>query len=70
MKNILIYNENEIYKKFVGNNSQIKLIKQKTISQNIKEFISSDLYNQRKMIVLLLLKQNNHEHQYLDLSII
>ena len=65
VKDFLIYNDEELLKKYVGNLSQIKLIKQKTISQNIKEFISNDLYNQRKTIMLLLMKQNEPEFQYL-----
>ena len=65
LKELFIYNEEDIYKRFIGNVSQIKLIKQKTINQNIKEFISNDLFNQRKTIILLLLKQNHREFQYL-----
>jgi ATP-dependent Lon protease len=64
-KNILIYSNDELYKRYIGNISQIKLIKQKTVSQNIKEFITNDLYNQRKTLILLLIDDDNYEQQYL-----
>ena len=45
---------------FLGYNKKetkiIKLIKQKTVSQVVKEFVSSDLYNQRKTLIQLLMK--------------
>ena len=65
LKELLIYDDNDLYKRYVGNNTQIKLIKQKTISQNIKDFMTADLYNQRKTLILLLTKQNDPEYQYL-----
>ena len=43
IKELLIYSNEELHQKFLGYISQIKLIKQKTISQVVKEFVSSDL---------------------------
>lgn len=65
IKELLIYNEKELYHKFAGYLSQTNLIKKKTISQVIKEFISDDLYQQRKTLILLLIKNNDPEFQYL-----
>jgi len=65
LKELLIYNEKELYHKYVGYLSQTNLIKKKTISQVIKEFISDDLYQQRKTLILLLVKNNDPEFQYL-----
>jgi len=46
--------------------NQVKLIKQKTISQVVKEFINNDLFGQRKTLIQLLLKSDEHEYQYLS----
>ena len=66
LKELLIYSNDELYNKFVGFINQLILSKQKSINQTIKEFISSDLYNQRKTLIQLLLKSNEHEYQYLS----
>tara|TARA_Y100000591_G_scaffold271775_1_gene247044 strand:+ start:2891 stop:6163 length:3273 start_codon:yes stop_codon:yes gene_type:complete len=65
LKELLIYNEKELFHKYAGYLSQSNLIKKKTISQVIKEFISDDLYQQRKTLILLLIKNNDPEFQYL-----
>ena len=64
LKELLIYNEKELYHKFAGYISQTNLIK-KTIAQVVKEFISDDLYQQRKTIIQLLIKHKDSEFQYL-----
>ena len=43
----MIYNNTEIYHKFNGFINQNLLIKQKPISDIVKEFLSYDLYKQR-----------------------
>jgi ATP-dependent Lon protease len=65
LKDILIYSNQELYNRFIGYITQINLIKQKTISQVTKDFMSSDLYSQRSTLIQLLLKSNEHEFQYL-----
>lgn len=65
LKDIIIYNNEELYSRFVGYISQVNSIKQKTISNAVKDFISSDLYEQRKIIIQLLIKSNEPEYQYL-----
>ena len=44
LKDLLVYNRKELYQRYMGYINQTKLIKKKTISQIVKEFISSDLY--------------------------
>ena len=56
LKELLIYNEKELYHKFAGYISQTNLIK--TIAQVVKKFISDDLYQQRKTIIQLLIKHS------------
>ena len=65
LKDLLVYNRKELYQRYMGYINQTKLIKKKTISQIVKEFISSDLYGQRKTLIQLLMKNNNSEFQYL-----
>ena len=48
LKLLLVYNNKELYQKYTGYVSQINRIKKKTISQVVKEFISDDLFGQRK----------------------
>jgi ATP-dependent Lon protease len=65
LKEILIYENKELYEKFVGYLTQIGLIKQKTINQVVKDFISSELYSQRLILIQLLLKSSDYDFQYL-----
>lgn len=65
LKEVLVYDNSELYNRFVGYMNQINLIKQKTISQVTKEFVGSELYGQRTTLVQLLLKSDEHEYQYL-----
>ena len=65
LKELLIYNLDELYNRYVGYMNQVKLIKQKPMSQVVKEFINSELYGQRKTLIQLLLKDNDPEFQYL-----
>jgi hypothetical protein len=66
LKDFLIYeNYNEIYSRFAGITSQHISIKQKQISQAVKEFISDDMYNKRNTLITLLIRSSNYENQYL-----
>jgi len=65
LKLLLVYNNKELYQKYTGYVSQINRIKKKTISQVVKEFISDDLFGQRKTLIQLLMKYNDLELQYL-----
>ena len=66
LKDFLICeNHNDIYNKFAGTSTQNNLIKQKQISQAVKEFISDDMYSKRNTLVTLLVRSFNYENQYL-----
>ena len=65
LKEYLIYSDNELQERYVGYINQAKLIKSKTISQTIKEFINGDMYLQRNTLIQLLMHNMNPEFQYL-----
>jgi len=65
LKELLVYNNKDLYHRFSGYINQTKLIKQKTISQVIKEFVNSELYIQRNTIIQLLIKKDEPEFQYM-----
>ena len=65
LKEMLVYNNEELYSRFTGYINQVNLLKQKTIANVVKEFISNDLYDQRKIIIQLLIKSNDPEYQYI-----
>tara|TARA_B100000963_G_scaffold361917_1_gene400868 strand:- start:1869 stop:5156 length:3288 start_codon:yes stop_codon:yes gene_type:complete len=65
LKLLLVYSNKELYQKYTGYISQINRLKKKTISQVVKEFISDDLFGQRKTLIQLLMKYNDLELQYL-----
>ena len=65
IKEWIIYNNSELYNRYIGYNNKALLIKQKTISQVVKEFINTDLFNQRKTLTVLLLQIDNKEFHYL-----
>ena len=65
LKELIVYSTGELINKYQGYLSQIVLIKQKPVSQVVKEFINSDLYGQRTTLIQLLLKSDEHEYQYL-----
>jgi len=65
VKELLIYNHDELYNKYVGYMNQVHLTKQKTISQIVKEFLNNELYGQRTTLIQLLIKDNDSEFQYL-----
>jgi len=65
IKELLVYSNDELYQRYIGYINQTRLIKQKPISQVIKEFINGNLYSQRTTIIQLLMYNNNPEFQYL-----
>lgn len=66
LKDFLICeNQNDIYSKYAGIIIQNNIIKQKQISQVVKEFISDDMYNKRNTLVNLLVHSSYYENQYL-----
>jgi hypothetical protein len=65
LKDYLIYSNDELYNKFVGFINQLNLIKNKTISQTVKDYLSSTLYQQRNILMQLLISHENPENQYM-----
>ena len=66
LKQLLVYSNDELYHKFIGCLNQNILFKQKTVSTIIKEFVNSDLFKQRTILIQLLLKHNDPEFKYLS----
>ena len=66
LKELLILNNNEIYTKYISILTQNNFYKQKNISQIVNEFLNSDLYVQRNILVNLLVKSNDNEYQYMS----
>lgn len=58
-------NQTDIYNKFVGSSTQVNSIKQKQISQVVKDFISDEMYSKRNILVNLLVRSYHYENQYL-----
>ena len=65
LKEWFVYSVDELTSKFIGYMNQVNLIKQKPISQVVKEFLNSQMYQQRTTLIQLLLKYSNNEFQYL-----
>ena len=65
LKDYLTNTPTNIFEKYAGYISNLNLIKSKTLTQNVKEFIQTDLYSKRLTIIQLLIQNNFHENQYL-----
>jgi ATP-dependent Lon protease len=65
LKDYLVNDINDIYSKYSGYCSLNNNIKQKQISNVVKEFINDDIYNKRNTIISLLISKSNRENQYL-----
>lgn len=65
LKEMLVYSKSELHQRLVGNLAQASLIKQRTISQVVKEFVSDDLYGQRNILIRLLSKPDDPEFEYM-----
>jgi ATP-dependent Lon protease len=65
LKDYLISEPHEIYSKYAGYLSNLNTLRQKTITQVVKEFVSSELYMKRSTIIQLLVKIDKYDNQYL-----
>ena len=65
LKDYLLYNEKDIYSKFMGYINEIKIIHQKDMSSVVKMFIDEDIYSRRLMLIVLLINSHIYENQYL-----
>jgi len=65
LKDLLIHDHQEIYNKYIGYNTNIKTLKQKTLLQMVKDFVNSDLYSKRNVLIQFLVNSyNNYENKY------
>jgi len=65
LKDYLIMNNTDVYNKFIGCQTQHKLLKQKTLLFIVKDFIGSDLYTKRNTLIYLLVTSNEYDNKYL-----
>lgn len=65
LKDFLMYDHIEITNRFFGCISQYKMLKQKTLSQIVKDFNSSDLFTKRMTLMQLLINCDNYENKYM-----
>ena len=65
LKELFIYNIKELYDRYVGIINQVNLLKQKTIYQIVQDFVGSELYTQRNIIIQLLINSDKQEFQYI-----
>jgi len=66
LKDILIYSNEDIYKKYNSILSEINSIQQNKIHTIIKNFVEMDIYSQRSMLINLFLYNKNDEIQYIS----
>ena len=66
LKDILIYSNEDIYKKYNSILSEINTIQQNKINTIIKNFVEMDIYSQRSMLINLFLYNKNDEIQYIS----
>jgi len=65
LKELLIYNYEEIYNKYVGYCYLYKLLKNKSLNNIIKEFIIGDLYSKRNTLLLLIYNSDDCDNAYI-----
>jgi ATP-dependent Lon protease len=65
LKDLLILSSSDIYSKFIGYNTNINVIRIKTMTQITKDFISGDILYKRILLIQLLLFHDKYENQYL-----
>ena len=65
LKDYLISEPHTIYSKYAGYLSNLNILRQKTITQVVKDFIASDLFMKRSIIIQLLVKIDKYDNQYL-----
>tara|TARA_B110001452_G_scaffold206981_1_gene177121 strand:+ start:2380 stop:5613 length:3234 start_codon:yes stop_codon:yes gene_type:complete len=65
LKDYLIYSNQELFNKYMFIMTQISSLEQKTIDSVVNEFIGSELYNQRNMLIQLLFNNHKQEFQYI-----
>ena len=65
LKELLIYSNQELYNKYIFVINQVNSYNQKTLESLVQEFIGSDLYSQRSMLIQLLISDDKPENLYI-----
>jgi ATP-dependent Lon protease len=65
LKDILIYSKNDIQKKMFAIFTEVNIIKQTKLDLIISRFLDAEQYNQRDLIINLLLYNKDNEVQYI-----
>ena len=65
LKDYLIYSNQELLNKYIFMMTQINNLENKTINAIVQDFIGSELFNQRSIIIQLLLNNYKQEFQYI-----
>ena len=65
LKDYLINSPQEIINRYVGNVTQSKILKQKNLSQIVKDFILNDLYSKRVVLMQLLISSSEYDNKYM-----
>lgn len=66
IKDYLINDTNGIYDKYMGYINNVQLIKNKTLTRNVNDFLKAEFIERRNTLIQLLLQGNNSEYQYLS----
>jgi ATP-dependent Lon protease len=66
VKDYLIYSAKELFNKYIYIMNQVGSYQQKTLNSLVLEFIGSELFNQRTMLIQLLLNGHKQELQYIS----
>ena len=65
LKELLIYSNQELYNKYIFIIKQVSSYNQKTLENLVQDFIGSDLYSQRNILIQLLLSDEIPENLYI-----
>jgi endopeptidase La len=65
LKDYLVSEPQEIYMKYIGYQSNINSLLQKQLTNIVKDFMTSDLFVKRNLIIQLLIKTEKYDNQYL-----
>jgi len=65
LKDVLIYSNQDIYKKYASIVSLANTIQNANLDISVKKFLELDTFNKRNMLIDLLIYNNNYEHQYI-----
>lgn len=66
LKDLIIYNCEELFNKYVYIMTQINIYENKTINSLVQDFIGNDLFGQRNMLINLYINSYKQEFQYIS----